>query len=112
MFNSKVELQWQVLAADYNGNPDHLNDLKRLLIACKASSIKKIDDSCSTTFHATIPGWTTAWNRNTVDQPTYEDDMGVEYDYPDDPDVGSRIKATIERYGNQWSTIMVIELNI
>ena len=105
MFNSKVEPQWQAMAADYNGNPDHLNDLKRLLIACKASSIKKIDDSCSTTFHATIPGRTTAWNRNTVD-------MGVEYDYLDDHDVGSRIKATIERYGNQWSTIMVIELNI
>lgn len=112
MFNSKVELQWQAMAAEYNGNPDHLNDLKRLLIACKASSIKKVDDPCSTTFHATIPGWTTAWNRDTVDQPTYEDDMGVEYDYPDDSVVGSRIKATIERYGTQWSTIMVIELNI
>lgn len=112
MFNSKVELQWQALAADYNGNPDHLNNLKQLLVACKASSIKKINDSYYTIFHVTIPGWTTAWNRGNVDQPTYEDDMGVEYDYPDDHDVGSRIKATIERYGNQWSTIMVIELNI
>lgn len=110
MFNKKFESQWQIIASEYHGNPDYLSQLKNLLIISKASSIKKVDDLCSVVFNVTIPGWTTAWNCNKIPEPSYEDEMGVEYYFPDDLDVGSRIRVTIDRYGREWSTIMVIEL--
>lgn len=111
MNNKKFESQWQqLIVAEYHGNPDYLDQLNKLLVACKASSIKRVDDPVDTVFNITIPGWCSAWNKQALPTPTHQDEMGVEYHFPNDVDIGSKITATVDRYGNEWSTIMIVQL--